>query len=160
MQTILTEIIQSRRPIGNDWAGPFKVPKQFTLGYYGEWWEHKSGLRVISAVEVAKDNDGIERGPEYHLSMSKWSFQTQSPGRCSTAEALWILAQFDLLEAEEDNHVDSNAAFSDAIKVTAEKGGVQAAVLRKFVKATAGDQREEKKRENEQLCLLFDEVSE
>lgn len=56
--------------------------------------------------------------------------------------------------------VDSNAAFSDAIKVTAEKGGVQASVLRKFVKATAGDQREEKKRENEQLCLLFDEVSE
>lgn len=54
--------------------------------------------------------------------------------------------------------IDAGDKYSDAIKAQAEKAGVLASVLRKFVRAVAKDQREEKKREHEQLCLLLDEV--
>ena len=101
----MTEIIKPRRPSGDGWDGPYAVPKAITLGYYGEYWAHESGLRVLSSVEVAKDADGIDRGPEYHISVSRWSDAAQAPARCATADALWVLAQFDLIEAEEDNHV-------------------------------------------------------
>ncbi|OTP79436.1 hypothetical protein PAMC26577_00815 [Caballeronia sordidicola] len=58
---------------------------------------------MISAVEVAAAEGGIDKGPEYHISISKQS--KHGPGRCTTAEAVWVCGQFELLEAEEDNHV-------------------------------------------------------
>jgi len=103
----MTAIIKPRRPSGTGWSGPYPVPEAVTLGYDGEWWKHDSGLKVISAVEVAKDTDGIDRGPEYHVSISRRPARAPAPVRCSTAEALWVLGQFDLIEAEEDNHVPS-----------------------------------------------------
>lgn len=69
-------------------------------GYAAEAWLHTDEwIYVISAVEVAKDADGIERGPEYHISMS------QNCGRISSEGAKEVLRQFDLADAEEDNHV-------------------------------------------------------
>lgn len=50
--------------------------------------------------------------------------------------------------------------FSSAIKATAEKSGINAAALRKFVAARAGENFEDRKRDCEQLSLLFDEVGE
>jgi len=59
-----------------------------------------SDLCVISAVEVAKDEPGAEHiGPEYHVSISKRA------QRCSSQEAKWVLKQFNMEDAEEDNHV-------------------------------------------------------
>jgi hypothetical protein len=71
-----------------------------TLGYPVEAWEHTSGLFVLSAVEVAVDKPGeTPLGPEYHLSIS------MNGGRCSSADALFVLAAFGLSDAKEDNHV-------------------------------------------------------
>jgi hypothetical protein len=49
---------------------------------------------------------------------------------------------------------------STGIKTVAEQSGLLANVLRKFVKARAGEKFEEAKRTVEQLSLVFDEVGE
>jgi hypothetical protein len=54
----------------------------------------------MSAVETMSDED---KGPEYHLSISKQV--GGSPNRCTSNEAKWVLDQFGLDGAEEDNHV-------------------------------------------------------
>jgi hypothetical protein len=54
----------------------------------------------------------------------------------------------------------SAARCSDAIKAAAEKSGLLANVVRKFVKARAGDKFEEVKRTVEQLSLVFEECGE
>jgi hypothetical protein len=75
-------------------------------GYAAEAWYYLSrGLAVISAVEVVAPEPGAEvLGPEYHLSLSRTQ-PNGTPGRCSSADARWVLAQFGLEDAEEDNHV-------------------------------------------------------
>lgn len=47
---------------------------------------------------------------------------------------------------------------SSAIKKVAEKSGLLASVVRKVVVAKAGENFDEKKKEAEQLALMFDEV--
>ena len=97
-------IVSTLSPKGNRWE---KIPgaQRFTFGYPSQAFMHKgSGLFAISAVEVASDEDGINRGFEYHISISK----PVAPGiteRCSSTEAKWVLDQFALDGAEEDNHV-------------------------------------------------------
>lgn len=51
---------------------------------------------------------------------------------------------------------DASASLNDGIKAIAEKSGLLASVVRKYVVAKAGDKFEEKAREVEQLSLLFD----
>lgn len=100
-------IIQPKRPAAQHygWVRLPPPPQWATLGFAGEAWTHlTSGLTVISAVEVAKDADGIDRGPEYHLSIS-YRASDGSTQRCSSNEANEVLRQFDLDGAEEDNHV-------------------------------------------------------
>lgn len=73
-----------------------------------------------------------------------------------------------VLDALKDNighlvellHLSEGAAkdYSDGIKANAEKAGIQASVLSKFVKAKAGEKFEEKERDCRQLVMLFDEV--
>lgn len=98
-------VIQPKRPSGKGWrrATGWQCPRELAeLGYPVEAWEHhESGLFALSAVEVAHDPGQPELGPEYHLSVSA------SGQRCTSAEALWALAQFDLADAKEDNHVPS-----------------------------------------------------
>jgi hypothetical protein len=55
---------------------------------------------------------------------------------------------------------ESAARCSDAIKAAAEQSGLLANVVRKFVKARAGDKFEEAKRTVEQLSLVFEELGE
>ena len=63
---------------------------------------HDTGMFAIFSVEKPTAEPGeIDVGPEYHLSISL------SGQRCSTADAVWVLAQFDLSDAKEDNHVPS-----------------------------------------------------
>lgn len=91
------------RPRNSGWqempCGP-----EYTLGYPSRaFWFLPRNLFVISAVEVASDGK-IAKGPEYHISISK----PVRPGvmkRCDSNEARWVLDQFGLDGAEEDNHV-------------------------------------------------------
>jgi hypothetical protein len=55
---------------------------------------------------------------------------------------------------------ESAARCSDAIKAVAEKSGLMANVVRKFVKARAGEKFEEAKRTVEQLSLVFEDMGE
>lgn len=98
-------VIQPLRPVGEGWESWAKITMH---GYPCERWHHtKSGLQVLSAVEVARDKDGIDRGPEYHISISRWDWRHGKPERCDSIEARWVLSQFHLEGAEEDNHVRS-----------------------------------------------------
>lgn len=53
---------------------------------------------------------------------------------------------------------EASDKFSEAVKATAEKAGLLASVVRKFVQARAGEKFEEKKTECDQLSLVFEEV--
>jgi hypothetical protein len=98
-------IIKPKRPTGDGWRRATSwqpAPELAAMGYPVEAWAHRNGLFVLSAVEVTEVEPGSEElGPEYHISVSKMG------QRCSSAEALWVLAQFDLVDATEDNHVPS-----------------------------------------------------
>jgi hypothetical protein len=96
-------IIQPKTPLFDGWI-ELPLPPQFvTMGYDGEVFQHpETGMSVISAVEVAEVEPGSEElGPEYHISISKRG------QRCTSEEANWVLQQFGLEDAEEDNHVPS-----------------------------------------------------
>jgi hypothetical protein len=102
---VTLSLIQPKRPtapgwrLATWWTRPSKLAE---LGYPVEAWEHlESGLFVLSAVEVAHDPGAPDLGPEYHLSVS---LRGQ---RCSTADAVFALASFELRDAKEDNHVPS-----------------------------------------------------
>lgn len=97
-------IVSVLRPKGGGWV---EIPgaNRFTGGFPGRGYMHQArGLFVISAVEVAADKDGIDRGFEYHLSISR-PISPNVMARCSSDEARWVLDQFRLDGAEEDNHV-------------------------------------------------------
>lgn len=99
-------LINPKRPSGEGWrpATWWSCPPQLMAlgGYAVEPWEHGNGLFVLSAVEVAAPEPGeIPLGPEYHLSVSRHG------NRCTSQEAKWVLRQFGLEDATEDNHVPS-----------------------------------------------------
>lgn len=57
-------------------------------------------------------------------------------------------------------HEESGKDLNEGIKATAEKSGLLASTIRKFVVARAGERFAEKAREVEQLALVFEEVGE
>lgn len=93
--------VSPKEPINKAyWKYQGKAPVWVTLGFPGSCWYHKDRkLSVISAVEVADDSPG----PCYHLSISK------NGKRCLRSEAEMVIRQFDMLGAEEDNHVPNGA---------------------------------------------------
>jgi len=97
----MNEIIKPLQPQAPGWVRLTDPPSWVTMGFSGQrWWHEKESLCVISAVEVAKDDDGIDRGPEYHVSIS-----LGGKARCTSAQAKRVLADFKCDGAEEDNHV-------------------------------------------------------
>lgn len=99
-------IIRPLSPKFPGWNDGVDVSMRLRSPFTVIWYEHsKERLRVFSAVEVARDKDGIDRGPEYHISISKFDPLTGRPGMCSADEAKWVLEQFGCDGAEEDNHV-------------------------------------------------------
>lgn len=85
------------------WPTPREVSR---MGYPCEvWFNGIRAIQVMSAVEVAVDRDGTSNGPEYHISMSRRALGLDGPQRLSSADAKWVLEQFGLDGAEEDNHV-------------------------------------------------------
>lgn len=100
MLDAVDSIIKPKQPVTEGWTELPPPPTWVTLGFAGRSFFHtQMKIMVISAVEVAKDADGIDRGPEYHISISK------DGRRITTQEAKEVLRQFDLHGAEEDNHV-------------------------------------------------------
>lgn len=97
-------IIAPKAPrAGCGWVRRPDPPAWVTLGYDAACWFHPdTEIAVISAVEVAKDADGIDRGPEYHISIS-----LAGTARCTSQQAAEVLRHFELDGAEEDNHVRS-----------------------------------------------------
>jgi hypothetical protein len=94
-------IVPVLRPKGAGWSER-PIDPRFSMGYPCRAFFHaESALAVMSAVEVMSDED---KGPEYHISISK---QKGRPSRCDSNEAKWVLQQFGLEGAEEDNHVHS-----------------------------------------------------
>jgi hypothetical protein len=75
-------------------------------GYAGQpvraFFHDASSLAVMSAVEFV--DDGKVDGPEFHLSVSR-QHRTLGTQRCTSVEARWVLVQFGIPEATEDNHV-------------------------------------------------------
>lgn len=57
-----------------------------------------------------------------------------------------------------DHLVSLHKSSKDAVKAVAEKAGLLASVVRKFVVAKAGESFDEKKKEAEQLALVFEEA--
>ncbi|AQV94798.1 hypothetical protein BJN34_12995 [Cupriavidus necator] len=103
-------IIKPKRPTGSGWireTGPAieAIMRAAAMGFVCEAWVHpETGIATFSAVEVAHDPSQADLGPEYHLSISK-NNRRGGTARTTSAEALWCLAQFDLIDAKEDNHV-------------------------------------------------------
>ena len=90
------------RPKGEGWR-ELPCDKRYSMGYPARTFYHaKSSIAVISAVEVASDGK-IDKGPEYHISISQQAMGR--PSRCDSNQAKWVLEQFGLAGAEEDNHV-------------------------------------------------------
>lgn len=94
--------VQPKRPKGGEWQ---QIPPPKIMQYDGfpvtVWLHTQSGIYVISTVEVVRPEPGEpEIGPEYHLSMSCYG-----RARVRRQDAKWVLKQFGLEDAKEDNHV-------------------------------------------------------
>jgi hypothetical protein len=95
-------IISVLRPKGDGWR-ELPCDKQFMFGQPARlFYNSQQSLAVISAVEFASDGK-IDKGPEYHISISRQL--NGGPRRCDSNQAKWVLDQFGLDGAEEDNHV-------------------------------------------------------
>lgn len=102
---MIHDIIQPLKPVGQFWSGGRDIRQQLGSGYpVTQWWHGPLRLYVMSAVEVAVDTDGVNHGPEYHLSVSKQTLDLK-PERCSVEEGTFVLKAFGLDGWEEDNHV-------------------------------------------------------
>lgn len=96
-------IISVLRPKNPGWQ-EMSGAQDYTLGYPSRaFWFLPRNLVVISAVETVKDLGQADKGPEYHISISK--LERSGVKRCDSNEAKWVLDQFGLDGAEEDNHV-------------------------------------------------------
>jgi len=69
-----------------------------------------------------------------------------------------IKSQVDELVQLHRKAAEANDQYGEAIKATAEKSGLLASVVRKFVAARAGEKFTEEKKKAEQLSLLFEDV--
>lgn len=99
-------VVQPLAPRVAGWS-ELEVPAKYSLGYPCRAFLHDAErFFVMSAVEVAQDKDGISRGPEYHISISRSGAKRGDVQRVSTQEAQAILIQFGCIGAEEDNHVE------------------------------------------------------
>lgn len=104
---MVESIIKPLRPTGPGWAKVHN-PEMAKTGYPSETFAHQQGFLVISAVEVAvaATPGEPEKGPEYHISISRWLPPFTGPSRASSADAVWVLSMFgDPKRFEEDNHV-------------------------------------------------------
>jgi hypothetical protein len=101
-----------------------------------------AGLATDQAIDKAKGAKGRKDAEKQTMVI------TMEPVKDRIEDLILLLASAD----------EASAKFDDAIKATAEKAGLLAAVVRKFVKARAGEKFEEEQQKVEQLSLIFEEV--
>lgn len=119
----IESILKPKRPSGDGWHYLGAAPEQVTMGYEGHYWLHgERRLLVVSALEVAKD-DGPEKGPEYHVSISR-NVGGQLH-RCSGNDAKYVVETFGLDGAEEDNHVPGGKVRNFWLPVAESKIGME-----------------------------------
>lgn len=103
-------IIKSLRPTDDAWLECVLPTNMRNTGYpCGAWFHEATSITVLSAVEVASDTGDVDKGPEYHISIAHQGPQGVDR-RTTSAEAAWVLDQFGLVGAEEDNHVPNGMA--------------------------------------------------
>ncbi|MBU2113672.1 MAG: hypothetical protein KKE94_07845 [Gammaproteobacteria bacterium] len=125
MRTGIISIIGPKEPISTAWV---RRGECLDTGYaHCAWYHPHYKLSAISAVEVP-DKD---IGPEYHLSVSK------SGKRCSAVEAAFVIKQFGMTDAIEDNH--SNVVRSYWLPVADDKKGIECDCKENETPVTEGD---------------------
>lgn len=101
---MIQSIIKPKAPKGEGWiyygAGPDLTGGGFEVQ---RWYYPDQGFFVLSAVEVAHDPNDIEKGPEYHVSLSNRKYG--HPVRVDRNGARFVLKAFGMEDADEDNHV-------------------------------------------------------
>lgn len=99
-------LIKPKAPIGIGWNDITHImPTLDNFGYpYRVWQNVAAEIICISAVEVVTEDGQPDLGPEYHLSISHCRRRIDSVG------AKWVLKQFELEDAKEDNHVPGGVA--------------------------------------------------
>lgn len=101
---MIESIIKPKAPKGTGWQYCGRQPDLTGGGFEVQaWYYPDQGFFVLSAVEVARDADDIEKGPEYHVSISRRL--TGIPQRVDRNGARFVLKAFDMENATEDNHV-------------------------------------------------------
>ena len=104
------DILHPLAPSGTGWTDFGDIRKRMRSAYpLHAWYFEARNLSVLSAVEVAHEDGAPDKGPEYHISVAKQPVPN-SVERCSAEEAKWVLEQFGLDGAEEDNHVPNGKA--------------------------------------------------
>lgn len=101
---MIESIIKPKAPKGTGWRDLGRKPDLTGGGFEVQaWYYPDQGFFVLSAVEVARDADDIEKGPEYHISISDRSSGT--PKRIDRNGARFVIKAFGMEDANEDNHV-------------------------------------------------------
>lgn len=101
---MIDSIIKPKSPKGDGWKYCGKTPDLTGNGFeITTWYYPEQGFFVLSAVEVAHDPNDIEKGPEYHVSVS--NRKTRTPVRVDRNGARFVQKAFDMEDAIEDNHV-------------------------------------------------------
>lgn len=98
----MESIIKPKSPKGAGWVcgGPYNTG----LGYECiRWFYPEESINVLSALEVASDPGDIDKGPEYHISISRYT--QAGPERLSRNATRFVLKAFGMEDADEDNHV-------------------------------------------------------
>lgn len=103
-------IVEPLKPSGPGWV-KFAPPPGFEeLGAVVDRYIHQvCRLSVISGVVVVEDQHGGPAGPHYHVSVCRLG-EGFRPERCDSNDARWVLEQFAMDGAEEDNHVPNGKA--------------------------------------------------
>lgn len=101
-------IVKPYRPRGKGWVQWDVGSDDLRCRAYAieRWYNRAHEVQVLSAVEVSTEMSGvIPATPHYHLSISKLVYLAYRPERCSSAKARWVLEEFGMDGALEDNHV-------------------------------------------------------
>lgn len=97
-------VVQTLKPKSEDWIEVEPPTAAAQMAITVTAWFHKEGFFCISAVEYVLPEGETESRPEYHLSMSRQS-AIIGASRVTSNQAAWILKEFGMDGAFEDNHV-------------------------------------------------------
>lgn len=103
---ITLEVMQPLRPRkGSHWLLAWRRRLELAFAEQlpeAEMWT-RSGVRVLSNIELAQLPDGAGVGPQWHVSISRY------PNRADKRDVERALRDFGMVGAEEDNHEPGTA---------------------------------------------------